>query len=172
MALTEQDIKKITDEIVRTLTAGLGAAAPAATAAPGGGTGRWLCDTAAEAVANAKAAQEQLADMTLEARGELIAAMRKAAIDNAEPLAKLAKEETGYGRVADKVQKNLLVARRTPGIEDLSTYCKTGDHGMMIVEQAPFGVIGSITPSTNPTSTVINNAISMISAGNAVVFNP
>ncbi len=58
MALTEQDIKKITDEIVRTLTAGLGAAAPAATAAPGGGTGRWLCDTAAEAVANAKAAQE------------------------------------------------------------------------------------------------------------------
>ena len=172
MALTEQDIKKITDEIVRTLTAGLAADAPTTVQAPHGGTGRWLCDTAAEAVANAKAAQEQLADMSLEARGELIAAMRKAAIDNAEPLAKLANEETGYGRVADKIQKNLLVARRTPGIEDLSTFCKTGDHGMMIVEQAPFGVIGSITPSTNPTSTVINNAISMIAAGNAVVFNP
>ena len=43
---------------------------------------------------------------------------------------------------------------------------------MMLIEQAPFGVIGSITPSTNPTSTVINNSISMIAAGNAVVFNP
>jgi propionaldehyde dehydrogenase len=85
--------------------------------------------------------------MTLEKRGELIAAMREAAIVGAEPLAKLANEETGYGRVADKIQKNLLVAPRTPGIEDLSTYCKTGDNGMMLIEQAPFGVIGSITPS-------------------------
>ena len=123
-------------------------------------------------MANAKAAQKQLAEMTLEKRGELIAAMRKAAIDNAEPLARLAHEETGYGHVEDKIQKNLLVARRTPGIEDLTTRCETGDTGMMLIEQAPFGVIGSITPSTNPTATVINNCISMIAAGNAVVFNP
>ena len=175
MALTEQEIRQITDEIVRTLS---GTLKPAATptapkAAPAAGcTGRWLCDTAEEAIANAKAAQQKLAEGTLELRGELIAAMRKAAIDNAEPLARLANEETGYGRVADKIQKNLLVARRTPGIEDLTTYCKTGDNGMMMIEQAPFGVIGSITPSTNPTSTVINNSISMIAAGNAVVFNP
>ncbi|NLI22755.1 MAG: aldehyde dehydrogenase EutE [Clostridiales bacterium] len=175
MALTEQEIRRITDEIVKSLS---GALTPAATPAPtpvapqGGCTGRWLCDTAEEAVQNAKAAQAKLAESTLEMRGELIEAMRKAAIANAEPLAKLAHEETGYGRVADKIQKNLLVARRTPGIEDLSTYCKTGDNGMMLIEQAPFGVIGSITPSTNPTSTVINNAISMIAAGNAVVFNP
>ncbi|HNW87158.1 MAG TPA: aldehyde dehydrogenase EutE [Candidatus Limiplasma sp.] len=177
MALTEQEIRQITDEIVKTLSGSLNPAAsqaaPAAKAAPAGGcTGRWLCDTAEEAIANAKAAQHKLAESTLELRGELIAAMRKAAIDNAEPLARLANEETGYGRIADKIQKNLLVARRTPGIEDLSTYCKTGDNGLMMIEQAPFGVIGSITPSTNPTSTVINNSISMIAAGNAVVFNP
>lgn len=177
MALTEQEIRQITDEIVKTLSGALkpaaSPAAPAPKAAPAAGcTGRWLCDTAEEAIANAKASQQKLAEGTLELRGELIAAMRKAAIDNAEPLARLANEETGYGRVADKIQKNLLVARRTPGIEDLSTHCKTGDNGMMMIEQAPFGVIGSITPSTNPTSTVINNAISMIAAGNAVVFNP
>jgi len=178
MALTEQEIRQITDEIVKTLSGALkpaaSPAAPAPKAAPAasGCTGRWLCDTAEEAIANAKAAQHKLADSTLELRGELIAAMRKAAIDNAEPLARLANEETGYGRVADKIQKNLLVARRTPGIEDLTTYCKTGDNGMMMIEQVPFGVIGSITPSTNPTSTVINNSISMIAAGNAVVFNP
>ena len=175
MALTEQQIRQITDEIVRSLSGSIKAEAPAAAPAPkaaNGCTGRWLCDTAAEAVANAKAAQARLADMTLEKRGELIAAMREYAIDNAEYLAKLAHEETGYGHVADKVQKNLLVARRTPGIEDLQTRCETGDKGMMLIEQAPFGVIGSITPSTNPTSTVINNSISMIAAGNAVVFNP
>lgn len=101
-------------------------------------SGRWLCDTAEEAVQNAKAAQAKLADMTLEKRGELIAAMRKAGIDNAEYLARLAHEETGYGHVEDKIQKNLLVSRRTPGIEDLQTRCETGDKGMMLIEQAPF----------------------------------
>ena len=146
MALTEQQIRQITDEIVRSLTKSMKEEAPAAPPQTDGCTGRWLCDTAEEAVANAKAAQAQLSEMTLEKRGELIAAMRKAGIDNAEYLARLAHEETGYGRVADKVQKNLLVSRRTPGIEDLVTRCETGDKGMMLIEQAPFGVIGSITP--------------------------
>ena len=63
-------------------------------------------------------------------------------------------------------------ANKTPGTEDIVPRVFTGDHGMTLVEQAPFGVIGSITPSTNPPGTVINNSISMIAAGNAVVFNP
>lgn len=172
MALTEQQIKQITDEIVRSLAKSMKEEAPAAPRHAGGCTGRWLCDTAEEAVQNAKAAQARLADMTLEKRGRLIDAMRRKGVENAEYLARLANEETGYGRVEDKIQKNLLVCRRTPGVEDLVTRCETGDHGMMLIEQAPFGVVGSITPSTNPTSTVINNAISMIAAGNAVVFNP
>ena len=86
MALTEQQIRQITDEIVRSLTQSMKVDAPAAPASTGC-TGRWLCDTAEEAVANAKAAQAQLAEMTLEKRSELIAAMRKAGIDNAEYLA-------------------------------------------------------------------------------------
>ncbi|MEA4896929.1 MAG: aldehyde dehydrogenase family protein [Christensenellaceae bacterium] len=166
MALTERDILSIADEIVRSLS---GARTTSPSPSP---DGRWLCDTAEEAVTRAAKAQRQLAELTLEKRSELVEAMRGAAIEHAQRLAELANEETGYGRVADKLQKNLLAARRTPGVEDLGTYCKTGDNGMMIVEQAPFGVIGSITPSTNPTATVINNAISMIAAGNAVVFNP
>ncbi len=176
MALTEQQIRQITDDIVRELSGKYNTSAAKTAAAPvqavPAATSRWLCDTAEEAVQNAKAAQKQLADMPLEQRGELIAAMRKTGIDNAEYLAKLANEETGYGRVADKVEKNLLAAKKTPGIEDLQTRAFTGDNGMTIIEQAPFGVIGSITPSTNPTSTVINNSITMIAAGNAVVFNP
>ena len=123
MAMTEQQIRAITEEIVRRLAGEQGIAPAAAPRAASGGTGRWLCDTAEEAIENAKAAQKELAEMTLETRGELIAAMRKAGIDNAEYLARLANEETGYGRVADKIQKNLLVSRRTPGIEDLVTRC-------------------------------------------------
>ena len=175
MALTEQQIRQITDEIVRSLSGAIRAEAAAPAPAPKpqpAESGRWLCDTAEEAVQNAKAAQAKLADMTLEKRGELIAAMRKAGIDNAEYLARLAHEETGYGHVEDKIQKNLLVSRRTPGIEDLQTRCETGDKGMMLIEQAPFGVIGSITPSTNPTSTVINNSISMIAAATPWSLTP
>ena len=132
----------------------------------------WLCDTAEEAIQNAKTAQKELIKLSLEKRGELIEAMRKVALQNAENLARLANQETGYGRVSDKTIKNVLAAEKTPGIEDLPTKAYTGDYGLTLVEAAPFGVIGSITPSTNPTSTVINNAISMIAAGNAVVFNP
>ena len=174
MALSEQEIRQLTDEIVRKLSGirprmddpadGRAAAKPAENG--------WLWDTADQAVRAAKAAQAQLAALTLEKRGELIIAMRKTAVENAEHLARMAHEETGYGHVKHKVEKNLLVARRTPGIEDLVTAAHTGDQGMMLEERAPFGVIGSITPSTNPTSTVINNSISMIAAGNAVVFNP
>lgn len=134
--------------------------------------GGWLCDTAEEAIANAKAAQKELIKLPLEKRGRLIEAMRKAALSNAEYLARLANEETGYGRVPDKIAKNMLAAEKTPGIEDLHAQAFTGDYGLTLVEAAPYGVIGSITPSTNPTSTVINNSISMIAAGNAVVFNP
>ena len=134
--------------------------------------GNWLCDTMEEAIAAAKAAQKALIKLPLEKRGRLIEAMRKASLQHAESLARLANEETGYGRVADKTAKNILAAEKTPGIEDLHAEAFTGDYGLTLVEAAPYGVIGSITPSTNPTSTVINNAISMIAAGNAVVFNP
>jgi propionaldehyde dehydrogenase len=136
------------------------------------GRGGWLFDTVDEAVAQAKAAQRQLCKLTLEERGKLIEAMREAGRENAQKLAQMAHDETGYGHVEHKVLKNLLASNKTPGIEDLKTKAWSGDYGLTLVEMAPFGVIGSITPSTNPPSTVINNSISMITAGNSVVFNP
>ena len=135
-------------------------------------SGQWLCADAEEAVHNALEAQRKLAKMSLEQRGRLIESMRAASRTNAEYLAELAHKETGYGNTAHKTLKNLLAADKTPGTEDLDTQAFSGDDGLTIVEQAPWGVIGSITPSTNPTSTVINNSISMIAAGNAVVYNP
>jgi len=104
-------------------------------------------------------------------RKVVIEAVRAAALEGAEMLARLAVEETGLGRVDDKTVKNRLVASKTPGPEDLEVLAVSGANGMMLTEWAPFGVVGSITPVTNPAATVINNAISIVSAGNAVVFN-
>jgi acyl-CoA reductase-like NAD-dependent aldehyde dehydrogenase len=86
-------------------------------------------------------------------------------------LARAAAQETAMGRAEDKLEKNQLVAERTPGTEALQAQAWTGDRGLTLVERAPYGVIGAITPSTNPTSTIICNAIGMVAAGNAVVFN-
>ena len=84
-------------------------------------------------------------------RREIIRAIRKAAVANAEKLAKMAREETGHrGRWEDKVQKNLVCAIRTPGVEDLTSRAYTGDLGLTLVEYALYGVVAAITPSTNP----------------------
>jgi aldehyde dehydrogenase len=123
------------------------------------------------AIAAAQVAFRALDAMTLEIRGRLIDAVRQAAQENAEALARAAWQETGMGRPEDKTKKNLLVATKTPGVEDLRPIAWTGDRGLTLVECAPYGVIGAITPSTNPTSTIICNSIGMIAAGNSVVFN-
>jgi acyl-CoA reductase-like NAD-dependent aldehyde dehydrogenase len=123
------------------------------------------------AIAAAAMAFGALDSMTLELRVRLIEAMRQAARENAEALARAAWQETGMGRPEDKTKKNLLVANKTPGVEDLRPLAWTGDRGLTLVERAPYGVIGAITPSTNPTSTIICNSIGMIAAGNSVVFN-
>ncbi len=123
------------------------------------------------AIAAAEVAFRALDATTLEVRGRLIAAIRRAAQDNAEALARAAWQETGMGRPEDKTKKNLLVAANTPGVEDLRPIAWTGDRGLTLVERAPYGVIGAITPSTNPTSSIICNGIGMIAAGNSVVFN-
>ncbi len=124
-----------------------------------------------QAVSAARAAYERLNALDLETRERIVAAMRKVTVDHAEELAKMAVEETGLGRVADKVKKNVVAATKTPGIEILRPIAWTGDHGMAIHDRAPVGVIGSITPTTNPTETVINNGIGFVAGGNAGVFN-
>lgn len=95
--------------------------------------------------------------------------MRQTSIEHAQPLAQLAVDETRMGRVTDKVLKNMLAAE-TPGVESLPNDAFVGDHGLTIEECAPYGTILVITPTTNPIATVINNAISMVASGNAVVF--
>lgn len=124
------------------------------------------------AVDAAEAAHLELVKLSLEKRREIIRSIRKIIISNLEEISKLAVKETTFGRVKDKIEKNRLAALKTPGIEDLEPTAYSDDNGMTLMERAAYGVIGSIIPSTNPTSTVINNGISMIAGGNSVVFNP
>jgi propionaldehyde dehydrogenase len=124
------------------------------------------------AVIAAEKAFIELSSLTLETRKQLIANMRKAALEHRETISKMASEETGFGRWEDKVVKNELAINKTPGVEDLESIAYSDDHGLTLVERAPYGIVGSVTPSTNPTATIICNAIGMVAAGNSVVFNP
>lgn len=168
MSLSETKINELINEISSKYSSAKTSSSGTASSPCGLG----CYDRIDDAVKSAKASQKQLAQMSLEQRGKLIQSMRKAALDNAKYLALMANEETGFGRVEDKTLKNILAAEKTPGIEDIVPEAFTGDHGLTLVEGAPFGVIGAITPSTNPAATVINNSISMVAAGNGVVFNP
>lgn len=123
------------------------------------------------AVEAATRAQRELIDLPLETRRTIIESMRAASRREWENMSRMAVQETKLGRVEDKIIKNRLATEKTPGIEDLQPWCITGDHGLTLHELAPLGVLASITPSTNPTETIINNGISMLAAGNSVVFN-
>ncbi|MFH1681424.1 MAG: aldehyde dehydrogenase family protein [Candidatus Eisenbacteria bacterium] len=130
-----------------------------------------LFDDLESAIRGARRAFDEISSLSLETRRMMIEAIRGAACDAADELAALAVSETGMGRAEDKVRKNLLVAQKTPGMEILEPRAMTGDHGLTLVDYAPYGVVGAIVPSTNPTETVINNGIGMLAGGNAVVFN-
>jgi aldehyde dehydrogenase len=172
--LTDQEVELIAQRIAADLTGrgatrggGDGAGAPAQSAVSGLG----IFDSIDQAVAAAKTAFDQFNLMGLRRRNEVVASIRSAMQQDGNALAKMAWEETGLGRYEDKVIKNQLVTEKTPGTEDLLSHAVTGDDGLALTEPAPFGVIGAITPTTNPTSTIINNTIAMVAAGNSVVFN-
>jgi acyl-CoA reductase-like NAD-dependent aldehyde dehydrogenase len=163
--MDEALIRKVVTQVLESLAQGQPSPAPAA----GGGVG--VFQTINQAVQAAVVAQRQLMGMTLEARARIIEAIRQTARAHAEDFSRRKFEETGMGRIEDEISKHMTVANKTPGLEILQTAAFSGDHGLTIEEMAPYGVIGAVTPVTHPTPTMINNAISIITAGNSVVFN-
>ncbi|WP_300390255.1 aldehyde dehydrogenase family protein [Fusobacterium sp.] len=125
-----------------------------------------------EAVAAAKKAQRELFDSRLEVRDKIIKSIREHLAKYVQELAELGVAETGMGRVYDKALKHQVTIEKTPGVEDLRAFAFSGDDGLTVLELTPYGVIGAITPSTNPSETILCNSIGMIAAGNAVVFAP
>lgn len=178
--MDERRIANIVEQVVArlasdgTLAPGLGAPAVLRHGRGSGGvetSGQGVHPTVDAAVESARRGFEALQQCSLADRGRFIAALRAATLSELENISRLAVQESGLGRYEDKLAKNRLVAERTPGTEALVPTAWTGDDGLTLVEWAPYGVIGSITPTTNPTETILNNGIGMVAAGNAIVFN-
>ena len=139
------------------------------------GGGNWgIFESMNDAVEAAAAAQKKYINCTMHDRAVYVQAIRDVVLnqENLEYISRESAEETGMGNYEHKLIKNRLAATKTPGIEDLTTDAMTGDDGLTLVEYSPFGVIGAITPTTNPTETIICNSIGMLAAGNSVVFSP
>lgn len=163
MAITETELSAIVKQVMQKLQDG----SSSAEEKPLG-----VFDDMNDAIAAVKESQKTLQRMPMDCREKIIANIRRKTIENAETLAKMGVEETGMGNVGDKILKHQLLAEKTPGTEDITTVAWSGDRGLTLIEMGPFGVIGAITPCTNPSETVLCNSIGMIAGGNTVVFNP
>jgi len=165
LQISEAELERIVRSVLSELTGN--GQVKAASGRVVNGQGR----TVDEAVDAAAVAFEQLSACSLDDRKRFIEAIRTTGLKNKELLAKMAHEETHLGRYEHKIAKNETACKLTPGVEILEPRAFTGDHGLTVHDWAPFGVVVAITPVTNPSSVILNNAICMMAAGNATVVN-
>ncbi len=172
---TQADIEKVVKTVIENLKSGAPIDASSKKWDATGYAGRKFIGVYADmndAIDAATQGYKAIRAMSLEEREKLISVIRDLCRKEAPIMAEIGVAETKMGKVAHKIAKHQLVADKTPGTSDIVAAAKTGDYGLTLTEMAPFGVVGSITPSTNPSETVICNSIGMIAAGNGVVFNP
>lgn len=126
-------------------------------------------------IEKASDAAKVLANFTQEQTDTVVRAMAEAAAEHAEPLARLAVDETTYGKVEDKVEKNLFSARDVyNAIKHLKTagiIREDAENGVVEIA-VPAGVVAAIIPCTNPTSTAIFKALITLKGRNAIVMSP
>ena len=170
--LTEAQVREIVSRVVTEFKKGRADTAEWNASSYHGRAFRGVFVTMEEAIEAASAGYRAVRSMSVAQRERVITAIRDLTRAEAPIMAALGVAETKMGRVDHKTAKHMLVADKTPGTEDIVEEAKTGDAGLTLTEMAPFGVVGAITPSTNPSETVICNSIGMIAAGNGVVFNP
>ncbi len=125
-----------------------------------------------QAVAAANEAFEELSRRTIEDRKRIIDHIRRISIEQAVELGTMEMEETKIGRLDHKIEKLRTLGERTPGVEFMKSDVFSGDYGLAVIERAPFGVIGAITPVTHSLPTITGNAVNMIAGGNTLVVNP
>src|SRR5215204_343040 len=126
-------------------------------------------------VRRAKAVAPALAEFTQQQIDGIIDAMAAAVTPQAEALARLACEETGFGVVADKIQKNLFSSQKIytfiRPMKTVGVVPRLDDRKVIEIAE-PFGVVAAIVPSTNPTSTAIYKILIAIKARCAIVLSP
>ncbi|MBL9092958.1 MAG: aldehyde dehydrogenase EutE [Planctomycetaceae bacterium] len=171
MQATEDLIRNVVQEVLKNLgTSGLGARAHAA---PKSFNGRFgVFNDVDEAVSAANEAFEKLSERTIEDRKRIIDHIRRISIDQCVELGTAEMNETKVGRLKHKIEKLRTLGERTPGVEFMRSEVFSGDKGLAVIEHAPFGVIGCITPITHSLPTITGNAVSMIAGGNTLVVNP
>jgi aldehyde dehydrogenase len=167
MQATEELIRSVVEQVLSQL-------GPKANATNGQSlTGRHgIFTDVDEAVAAATEAFEQLSERSLADRRRIIDHIRRISIDDSVELGTMEMEETKIGRLPHKIEKLKTLGERTPGVEFLKSEVFSGDNGLAVIEYAPFGVIGAITPVTHSLPTITGNAVSMIASGNTLVVNP
>jgi aldehyde dehydrogenase len=114
---------------------------------------------------------EKLADLGVSARRKAIQVIRRMCVAKAKEWGEIEFAETKIGRLDHKIEKLKICGDLVPGVEFLERMAFSGDFGLTIIDFAPWGVIGAVTPSTHSVPTLTGNAINMVAAGNAVVFN-
>ena len=186
MQVDETLIRNVVEQVVSRLSNGNGNGQATSTAAanvaaqrpvsaPAGGGyqgrfGQFTCVD--EAVAAASEAFDRLSRATIEDRRRAIGHIRRIAVDQCVELGTMEMDEAKIGRLDHKIDKMRTVGEKTPGVEFMRSEVFSGDHGLAVIEHAPFGVIGTITPVTHSLPTITGNAINMIAAGNTMVINP
>jgi propionaldehyde dehydrogenase len=170
VAIEEKQIEEIVRGVVNNLVTTPGTST--FTAAPGASSSNGIFEKISDAIDAAKVAQPQLVAIGREKRYRIIANIRKRCLENAEKFARMAADETGLGRYEDKVIKNQVAVNFSPGPEDLDIKTFSDETSNVTIDRSPYGLIAAITPMTNPTPGIINNAIVMISAGNSIMFLP
>ncbi|MBX7166986.1 MAG: aldehyde dehydrogenase EutE [Pirellulales bacterium] len=167
MQTTESLIRSVVQEVLAQMVA----TAPAAVSR--GYQGRHgVFQTVDEAVAAATEAFDRLSERTIEDRRRIIDHIRRISIEQSVELGTMEMNETKIGRLEHKIEKLKTLGERTPGVEFMRSEVFSGDHGLAVIEHAPFGVIGAITPVTHSLPTITGNAVSMIASGNTLVVNP
>ncbi len=169
MQVTDELIRSVVMEVLASVRGNGQAAAPQRQ--NGKAHGGVFQDVGA-AVGAAAEAQRAFERRGLDDRRKAVDCVRRICKDRAEELGREELEETKIGRLPHKIEKLQVIADRIPGVEFLKTEAYSGENGVSLIEYAPFGVIGVITPVTHSLPTLAGNAINMLAAGNALVCNP
>jgi aldehyde dehydrogenase len=180
--LDEQALRTVVEEVMRSLGRSpvlSPAPAPSAASAPKasapaihrGGPRYGVFEDVKEACAAAQVAFEQLREKGIAGRAKVVEIVKAMCTANAAEWGKFEFEETKIGRLEHKIEK-LQIVKLVPGVEWIKPFGLSGDHGITMEEQTPFGVVGAILPVTHSVPTLSGNVINIVAAGNAVVFNP
>ena len=165
-AIDEKLVARVVGEVLTRLSTQLSAAkdAPSHTA-------YGVYEDMNAAVEAAQRSFEKLRAGGMTARKKAIAVIRKLCVQKAKEWGEIEFNETKIGRLDHKIEKLSICGELVPGVEMIDRMAFSGDSGLTVIDYAPWGVIGAITPSTHSVPTLTGNAINMIAAGNAVTYN-